>query len=172
MLSGWLSCRWRWHGFASGSRSKSLAGCWTCNCTTSPVLSLQLQLYAVLLQAGTWPKALFQNFNLLCRFSHALRLFCLCCCPALWYNHPVHPAAPADSMSWDMEDMGAVMMIPVVFCLHIVLICLGTFTGRSLLVLTKGSCHGESICIAQDEAAFDFEQVCMFLTAHPLGSQH
>lgn len=33
-----------------------------------------------------------------------------------------------DSMSWDMEDMGAVMMIPVVFCLHIVLICLGTFT--------------------------------------------
>lgn len=32
-------------------------------------------------------------------------------------------------MAWDMEDMGAVMFIPVVFCLHIVLICLYTFTG-------------------------------------------
>lgn len=72
---------------------------------------------------------------------HGTQLFWRCC-PALWYNHLVHPAAPADSMSWDMEDMGAVMMIPVVFCLHIVLICLGTFTGRSLLVLRRGSCHG------------------------------
>lgn len=34
-------------------------------------------------------------------------------------------------MAWDMEDMGAVMFIPVVFCLHIVLICLYTFTGMT-----------------------------------------
>jgi hypothetical protein len=33
-------------------------------------------------------------------------------------------------MAWDMDDMSSVMMIPVVFCLHIVLICLGTFTGK------------------------------------------
>lgn len=35
-------------------------------------------------------------------------------------------------MKWDMEDMGAVMFLPVVFCLHIVLICLGFFTGELL----------------------------------------
>jgi hypothetical protein len=37
----------------------------------------------------------------------------------------------ADNMAWDMDDMSSVMMIPVVFCLHIVLICLGTFTGKA-----------------------------------------
>jgi hypothetical protein len=35
-------------------------------------------------------------------------------------------------MAWDMEDMGAVMFIPIVFCLHIVIICLGSFTGEQL----------------------------------------
>jgi hypothetical protein len=38
---------------------------------------------------------------------------------------------PADSMAWDMNDMGGVMFVPVVFCLHMVLICLGTFSGTT-----------------------------------------
>lgn len=52
----------------------------------------------------------------------------------------------ADSMKWDMEDMGAVMFIPIVFCLHIVLICLGMFTGmKCQLGCTqgKGGQHGQ-----------------------------
>lgn len=36
----------------------------------------------------------------------------------------------ADSMAWDMNDMGGVMFVPVVFCLHMLLICLGTFSGK------------------------------------------
>jgi hypothetical protein len=32
-------------------------------------------------------------------------------------------------MAWDMNDMGGVMFVPVVFCLHMLLICLGTFSG-------------------------------------------
>jgi hypothetical protein len=37
-------------------------------------------------------------------------------------------AAAADHMAWDMDDMAAVMFVPVVFCLHMLLICLGVFS--------------------------------------------
>jgi hypothetical protein len=49
----------------------------------------------------------------------------------------------ADSMAWDMEDMGAVMFIPIVFCLHIVIICLGSFTGEQLTHLQRQSLQSE-----------------------------
>ncbi|KAF6263374.1 hypothetical protein COO60DRAFT_459184 [Scenedesmus sp. NREL 46B-D3] len=39
-----------------------------------------------------------------------------------WFWH-------VDSMAWDMNDMGGVMFVPVVFCLHMLLICLGTFSA-------------------------------------------
>lgn len=57
--------------------------------------------------------------------SLSLCVFCVC---ADVFALPLSPPL-AGSMAWDMDDMGSVMMIPVVFCLHIVLICLGTFTG-------------------------------------------
>uniref|UniRef100_A0A383W5U1 Transmembrane protein 45B n=1 Tax=Tetradesmus obliquus TaxID=3088 RepID=A0A383W5U1_TETOB len=45
-----------------------------------------------------------------------------------WFWH-VGAIMFKDSMAWDMNDMGGVMFVPVVFCLHMLLICLGTFSA-------------------------------------------
>eukprot|EP00879_Flechtneria_rotunda_P030408 GHRR01033037.1.p1 GENE.GHRR01033037.1~~GHRR01033037.1.p1 ORF type:complete len:330 (+),score=109.70 GHRR01033037.1:93-1082(+) len=44
-----------------------------------------------------------------------------------WFWH-VGSIMFRNHMAWDMDDMASVMFVPVVFSLHILLICFGTFT--------------------------------------------